>query len=176
MIILCVWHYLKQVLCHLQETHNPNWIARLCFLSNIEKKGEDRVNYACMYSQGAHKDMLLLIGVRAHTYIYTCTRTYIHSRIHTCTHTYLFSSPLEAVLSVSVDKVAKHWLLPSRSEMKEVGSIFEEKSQTLGLTSPPLSLTSYSYQNTHSTVLVVCKEAWQVGTTLDVWSPRENIF
>lgn len=29
-----------QILCHLQETHNPNWVAQLCFLSNVEEKGE----------------------------------------------------------------------------------------------------------------------------------------
>lgn len=68
------------------------------------------------------------------------------------------------MLAVSVDGVAKHWILSSRVEMKEMGgSIVEEKSQTLDLSSPPLSLASYCYQGTHCTVLVVCKEAWQVG-------------
>lgn len=70
----------------------------------------------------------------------------------------------EAVLAVGVDGVAKHWLLSSRSEMKEMeGSIAEETSQTLNLSTPPLSLSSYSYQKTHCIVLLVCKEAWQVG-------------
>ena len=71
---------------------------------------------------------------------------------------------VEAVLAVSVDGVAKHWILSSRSEMKELeGCVAEETSQTLGLSSPPLSLSSYSYQKTHCIVLLVCKEAWQVG-------------
>ena len=30
---------LLQVLCRLQETHNPNWVAQLCFLSNMDAKG-----------------------------------------------------------------------------------------------------------------------------------------
>ena len=73
---------------------------------------------------------------------------------------------VEAVLAVSVDGVAKHWLLSSRSEMKEMGGyIVEEKSQTLDLSSPPLSLSSYCYQGKHCTVLVVCKEAWQVTSS-----------
>lgn len=70
----------------------------------------------------------------------------------------------EAVLAVSIDGVAKHWILSSCSEMKDMGGcIVEEKSQTLGLSSPPLSLSSFCYQGTHCTVLVVSKEAWQVG-------------
>jgi hypothetical protein len=73
-------------------------------------------------------------------------------------------SLVEAVLAISVDGVAKHWILSSCSEMKEMGGyIVEEKSQTLDLPSPPLSLASYCYQGTHCTVLVVCKEVWQVG-------------
>lgn len=71
---------------------------------------------------------------------------------------------IEAVLAVGVDGVAKHWILSSRSEIKDMGGcIVEEKSQTLDLPSPPLSLSSYCYQGTHCTVLVVCKEAWQVS-------------
>ena len=71
---------------------------------------------------------------------------------------------IEAVLAVGLDGVAKHWILSSRSEMKEMGGcIVEEKSQTLDLSSPPLSLASYCYQGMHCTVLLVCKEAWQVG-------------
>lgn len=70
----------------------------------------------------------------------------------------------EAVLAVSIDGVAKHWILSSRSEMKDMGGcIVEEKSQNLDLPSPPLSLSSYCYLGTHCTVLVVCKEIWQVG-------------
>lgn len=69
-----------------------------------------------------------------------------------------------AVLALSVDGVAKHWILSSRSEMKEMGGcIVEEKSQTLDLSSPPLSLAAYCYQGKYCLVLVVCKEAWQVS-------------
>ncbi len=28
-----------QILCVLQEVHSPNWVAQLCFLNNVEKKG-----------------------------------------------------------------------------------------------------------------------------------------
>lgn len=67
---------------------------------------------------------------------------------------------------MSVDGVAKHWILSSQSEMKEMdGCIAEETSQTLGLSSPPLSLSSYSYHKSHCIVLLVCKEAWQVGVS-----------
>lgn len=68
------------------------------------------------------------------------------------------------MLAVSIDGIAKHWILSSRSEMKDMGGcIVEEKSQNLDLPSPPLSLSSYCYQGTHCTVLVVCREIWQVG-------------
>ncbi len=69
---------------------------------------------------------------------------------------------VEAVLVVGVDGVAKHWLLPTRADMCELKTIAEEKSQTLNVDSPPLSLSSYSYQNTYCTVLVVCSNTWQV--------------
>ena len=75
------------------------------------------------------------------------------------------------MLAVGVDSVAKHWILSSRSEMKDIGGyIVEEKSQTLDLPSSPLSLSSYCYQGTHCTVLVVCKEAWQVS-----WSNMSSV-
>lgn len=67
-------------------------------------------------------------------------------------------------MAVSIDGIAKHWILSSRAEMKDMGGyIVEEKSQNLDLPSTPLSLSSYCYQGTHCTVLVVCKEMWQVG-------------
>ena len=68
----------------------------------------------------------------------------------------------EALLAVGVDGIAKHWLLPSRTEMLDQGVIVEEKSQVLNLDSPPLSLSSYCYQGTYCTVLVVCEKTWQV--------------
>ena len=68
---------------------------------------------------------------------------------------------------MSIDGIAKHWILSSRSEMKDMGGcIVEEKSQNLDLPSTPLSLSSYCYQGTHCTVLVVCREMWQVGAVI----------
>ena len=74
------------------------------------------------------------------------------------------------MLAVSIDGIAKHWILSSHSEMKDMGGcIVEEKSQNLDLPSPPLSLSSYCYQGTHCTVLVVCKEIWQVNTCMHTY-------
>jgi len=128
------------VLCVLQEAHSPDWVAQLCFLTNIEKKGE-----------------LLSVVFRFAPHLppscFICLS-------HIC------PSSVDAVLAVGVDGVAKHWLLPSRAEMSELHVIAEEKSQTLSVDSPPLSLSSFSYHNNYCTVLVVCSKTWQVR----VWS------
>lgn len=66
----------------------------------------------------------------------------------------------DALLSLTVAGVAKHWLLPSRSEMKETGELYEETSKTLDFNNP-LSVSSCTH-HTHCTMLVVRRDAWQL--------------
>lgn len=64
-------------------------------------------------------------------------------------------------MAVTVDGVAKHWLLPSRHEMKEQEQLFEERSTNLSVTHP-LTVTAATHHS-HATVLIVASDAWVVG-------------
>ena len=75
--------------------------------------------------------------------------------IHTPLHT------PDALLAITVNGVAKLWLLPSRSEIKDQEHIYEERSKSLDITNAPVSLVSYSYSN-HCIVLAVWTQVWQV--------------
>ena len=68
----------------------------------------------------------------------------------------------EALLALTVDGVAKHWLLPTRNDMKDLEQIFEEKSQCLDIKNP-LSLAAAPHQQSgHCSVLIVCAQFWMV--------------
>ncbi len=85
----------------------------------------------------------------------------IYNPPHTHTHTPTHTHTTDALLAVTVDGVAKHWLLPSRHDMKEQEQLFEEKAQNLDV-NHPLSVAS-SCHKTHCTVLIVTQKAWVVG-------------
>ena len=71
----------------------------------------------------------------------------------------------DALLAITVNGVAKLWLLPSRSEIKDQEHVYEEKSKCLDVSSAPVSLTSYVYGN-HCIVLVVWPQVWQVSVSV----------
>ena len=71
---------------------------------------------------------------------------------------------VDHLLSLTVEGVAKMWMLPSRAEMKELGEMSEEKTTNLTIQNPlhMASCTNGSY----STTLIVCSEVWQVRSTV----------
>ncbi|CAI8021219.1 WD repeat-containing protein 7 [Geodia barretti] len=67
------------------------------------------------------------------------------------------------LLSLTVEGVAKMWLLPTRNEMKELGEMSEEKTTNLSIQCP-VHMTSSSHGG-YSTTLIVCSEVWQIYNT-----------
>eukprot|EP00731_Ephydatia_muelleri_P017776 Em0010g874a len=67
----------------------------------------------------------------------------------------------DALLGITVNGVAKLWLLPGRADMRDVSEVFEETSKKLG-TTKPLAVGSW-FKGSAAAVLVVFSDVWQVG-------------
>ena len=70
----------------------------------------------------------------------------------------------DGLAAVTVDGIAKLWLLPTSGEMREMKDLHEERSTALGITNP-LSLSSWSLHG-YSVMLAVCRDSWQVSSLL----------
>ena len=155
----------------LRSSCKPNWNAQISFVVSPDKKGQ-HPEYRC--------DRFIFPSSRP---LPLSVSLYLSSSIPPSPSLPPSVPSLtpyisDHLFSLTVDGVAKMWVLPTRVEMKELGEMSEEKTTNLSIQNP-LHMASCVYGN-YSATLVVCQEVWQVsvpvlGCQLAQYIPYNNL-
>ena len=145
-------------LCVLRSSCKPNWNAQISFVVSPDKKGQhpecrcDRFIFPSSLPLPLSVSLYLSSSIPPSPSLPPSVRSLTPSLTPYIT---------DHLFSLTVDGVAKMWVLPTRAEMKELGEMSEEKTTNLSIQNP-LHMASCVYGN-YSATLVVCQEVWQVS-------------